>query len=222
MGRQNLANPYTQAAYSLKKEGSPLSAGPAPKVIRYVALGDSLTVGIGVSDFHQAYPYLFAQQLLKESDEVILIDLARPGARSLDLLRKQLPEALIQNPDYVSVLIGINDVQGLLPVDQFRKNYQTLLDELHQKTHAKVILMNIPNLGSDSLVVFPYNLLFGYQTEQYNRVLSELSKAESLPLTDIYSLTKQTFSRDRALYSADLFHPSAQGYMLWGQLLDAN
>lgn len=186
--------------------------------IKYVAMGDSLTVGLGSNKITQTYPFIFAQSLSKNMS-VSLVDLAIRGATSTDLINLQLDKAIVENPNYVSLFIGINDVHSLMTNKKFEDNINYITTILMEKTPAKIIILNIPYLGSKDLILFPYNIFFDYRTQEFNKILSKITSEKNLTLIDLYTPTKEIFSKQPNFYSFDNFHPSGDGYMLWGSLL---
>ncbi len=196
------------------------SENAASKKIIYVALGDSLTAGVGTNNVIETYPYLIATKI-KNSQNVEVYNLAYPGDQSSQLLKNQLPQALTENPDLVTILVGINDLHNFISENQFKKNYQEVIKELKNKTHSKIVLINIPYLGSSKTLFFPWNLILDYKTKQFNRVIEDLANENNLKYIDLYS-TKKSFEQDNSLYSADLFHPSPSGYGFWAEVINAN
>lgn len=185
---------------------------------KYVALGDSLTVGFGSNDIAMTYPYFYAQNLSKQMS-VLLTNFGVRGATSSDLINTQLGEAVREKPNYISLLIGINDVHNFTSEKKFKEDFDHITSVLIAQTDAKIILLNIPYLGSKNLILFPFNIYFDYKTRQFNGIISKIAKAKNLTLIDIYTPTKKIFSDEPDFYSSDGFHPSGEGYILWGNLL---
>ncbi|MGW5639452.1 SGNH/GDSL hydrolase family protein, partial [Streptomyces sp. NPDC003832] len=77
--------------------------------LRFVALGDSLSEGVGdpVGDAWRGWAALLAGGLA--DGPVAFTNLAVSGAQTRDVLERQLPAALALRPDVVSVLVGVND-----------------------------------------------------------------------------------------------------------------
>jgi lysophospholipase L1-like esterase len=79
--------------------------------IRYLALGDSYTIGTGLEDEAQNFPSLLARRLKAETGfDVALVNLGVNGYTTTDLIREELPVARSQRPELVTILIGANDV----------------------------------------------------------------------------------------------------------------
>ncbi len=88
--------------------------------LRFVALGDSLTEGVGdpVGEGWRGWAALLAAGLAPSGasgtsgasvESVEFRNLAVSGAQTRDVLERQLPAALAERPDIASVVIGVND-----------------------------------------------------------------------------------------------------------------
>lgn len=207
LGQNYLAPPNSETTIIFGNQSS-------SKSIKYAALGDSLTAGVGVADIKSSYPYLIAQKLSSKNN-VELVNLAHPGDVSSDLLLK-LPEVLSQKPDLITILIGINDIHNLKSVKEFESNLSQIITTL-KRGNGKIYLLSIPYLGSDKIVYFPYNLILDFRTKQFNNVIKKLSKNYGLEYIDLYPLTK---SED--FYSSDQFHPGEEGYKAWSKVVNVN
>lgn len=188
--------------------------------VKYAALGDSLSFGVGSNDMKKTLPYMFADKLSKQMS-VTLYNFSISGATTNDVINNQLNKAAAQRPNYITLLIGTNDLHALTPSSIFEKNMKQIIDYLKNQTAAKIIIFNIPYLGSNSLVLFPYNGFLDYQINQYNNIIADLCKKNKITLIDLYTPTKNQFSKESFFYSSDNFHPSAEGYSLWGTLITA-
>lgn len=184
------------------------------KNIKYVALGDSLTAGVGVSDYKSSYPYLIALKI--PSYKVELINLAYAGATSKDVLINQIPKAISAKPDLVTLLIGVNDIHNLVSSKMFENNLTQTIKAL-KDTHARIYLLSIPYLGSDKIVRFPYNLILNLKTKQFNNVIRKISKEYGIRYIDLYNLSKSA-----SFYSSDQFHPGEKGYKDWAKIINVN
>ena len=188
--------------------------------IIYTALGDSLTAGVGVSKYEDSYPYRLAQKL-SGSSGMIFRDRAYPGARTSDLIKELLTDTINDQPDVVTLLIGVNDIHGNISKKIFTENYTEILRRLKTETKAKIVAISIPYIGTDALLLPPYGSYFKYQTIEYNKIIKTLAQKNKIKYVDLYAPTEQMF-KNPALYSADSFHPSAEGYKLWSAIIYAD
>lgn len=189
------------------------------KHLTYVALGDSLTAGVGSSQNETILAYQIALGLSDKASSITLINLAHPGDTTREVISTQLDPAIQEQPDLVTVLIGVNDIHNFVSLDEFRKNYTQILERL-KTTTAEIEVVNIPYLGSDLLLYPPYNIYFDLKTKQYNQVIKEVCQDENVKYIDLYTKSKSQFASNQKLYYAsDQFHPSDAGYKLWGKLI---
>lgn len=183
----------------------------------YVAIGDSLTSGVGVESFEQSYPYQVAELLSENDNQVELKTFAVQGARSLDAL-VVLDEIIKTSPDIITILLGTNDIHGNIFRKTFRENYAHILNRLTEETDATVYVISVPFTGTADLLLPPYGHYFDWQTRRFNETLKELSREYSVEYIDLYTATRSESSKE-GYYSLDLFHPSEKGYTLWSNIV---
>lgn len=190
---------------------------PSSEKPKFVSLGDSLFAGLGSSGGDKSLGVL-VHKGLDPKGETDLINLAVSGATVNDVLMRQLPSALEKNPQVVSLLIGVNDVHDFTTPAQFERDYRKIIDELQSKTSAKIILINIPYLGSSEILLPPWNLYMNSKTKEFNKIIDKIAGEKGLKVVDLYA-TKDKFIEPSDLYSRDQFHPSDKGYMLWAKVI---
>lgn len=192
------------------------------QIIRYAALGDSLTAGVGASKIENSFPYLLSEKIAGKN-QVKLFDLGQPGATSADLLQQQIIPLTSFTPDLITLCIGTNDIHQGITADTFKTNYNQILDELLKYKQAKIILINIPYLGSDSLVRPPWRSYYDSHIKKYNQVITKIANDHQLTLVNLYDKTKVYFKNNQSqVYSADLYHPNDAGYAYWTDIIYAS
>jgi len=194
----------------------------ASSSLTYVALGDSLTSGVGVDNYNESYPYLLTQYFSGNDKQVTLKDRAVQGAKTKDVLAGLLPGAIRDNPDIVTVLIGVNDIHGGISRVDFQKNYDSILQQLTAGTKADIYVISIPFIGADNLILPPYNYTFDLKTKRFNNIIKELAIKYQVKYIDLYTQTEELFKTNGSHYAVDFFHPSAQGYKIWADLIYAD
>jgi lysophospholipase L1-like esterase len=206
-----LKNVDTQYIYSFNTESS--------QEVKYAALGDSLTAGIGTDSYEESYPYLLAKKL-SSNNNIILKDFSLLGARTEDVINKGLLEGTVEDkPDIVTLLIGVNDVRENISVKEFKNNYEYIVTKLIDNTDAKIYLINIPFIGSNTLYLPPYNIYFKNRTIDFNNIIKDISKKHNLTYIDIATPTEEIFKKDGLYYSVDSLHPSKEGYKILEQII---
>src|SRR5207253_4901615 len=92
---------FASCSLGAQPASKPARAAPEPRPLVYVAMGASETAGIGVA---QPDRQSFPQQLLAELRRgAVLYDLGIPGETTAAALTDELPAALADRPDLVTV-----------------------------------------------------------------------------------------------------------------------
>jgi lysophospholipase L1-like esterase len=198
------------------------SSSSAP--FRYVVIGDSTGVGQGAKDQADNFSCQYAREVLvKQHSAVKVYNLAVSGAKTQDVLAKQVRAAIALDPDLIMVSIGANDVTGLVGADEFRRNYTMILQQLTANNQQKlqIILLNIPAFSTSPLLWEPYRSAAHWQAGNFNEIMEAIAKTESnIKVVDIYRGTEADFRRFPKLnFSEDNFHPSAAGYGVWTRVI---
>ena len=180
--------------------------------IKYAALGDSLTAGVGATKYENSYPYLLAQKMTEQNKKVVLSDFSLLGARAEDVIHDLLGLAINETPDVVTVLIGVNDVREKTSEQDFKNNYQQIVNGLVNQTEAKIYLISIPFIGSNTVYLPGYDVYFRQRTVAFNQIIQEIALAQNIKYIDIATPTEKVFKTDGPHYSVDSFHPSDSGY----------
>ena len=187
----------------------PMTTGP----IVYVALGDSTGSGVGAHE--GGYVLRLFNRMVERRPGSKLTNLCVSGATTDDLVRGQLERGVAMKPDLVTVGIGINDVGHGLTIDQFARNYEEILSTLRQKTHAQIVVTNIPDISSAPRIPGPMRSGYQQQIIRFNERLEEIAKRHGVTIFDIYAITKDELALHPEYFSTDGFHPSDKGYELW-------
>lgn len=185
-----------------------------PNTIKYVALGDSLTFGIGADRSDQSFPALLAKKLTTETTAVELTNLGIPGAIVHNVIYDEFNAAITAKPDLITLLIGVNDLHNFVDLDVYKNNLRIILTALKKDTTAKIVILSLPNLGTKSLVLPPYDLYYAKKTAEYNEALKAVATEAGVQFIDISTVTDQ-WNGDKSYYGVDEFHPSAKGYESW-------
>ncbi len=217
IGDLNLKSPYN--VNSLVVE-NPKGTGS----VKYIALGDSLSAGVGSTDVKNTFVYSYAVKLSGKYEKVNVLNLSKPGGTTSDVINYQIPQAITEKPDFVTLLIGINDMHNKVTISDFRERYLYILNELLTKTNAKIMVMDLPYLGSDKIVYPPFNILLNFRTKQFNAVITKVvngfSNTGRIQLVSLYKNTYLEAKQNPGYYAQDLFHPSDTGYALWGKIIN--
>lgn len=189
--------------------------------LKYVAIGDSLTAGVGVDSYLKSYPYLLSQKIAQKNISWNLVPFAVPGARSSYILSDIIGSVIKEGPNITTLFIGINDVHGNVSLKKFRNNYESILKKLTEETNSKIYVINLPYIGTQDLIGFPYEHYFNSRTKKYNLIIKDLAQKYDVEHIDLYEGNIK-YVQDKEYYSLDLFHPNEKGYALWADIMYAN
>jgi lysophospholipase L1-like esterase len=188
-----------------------MTTGP----IVYVALGDSTGSGVGARN--GGYVLRLFNRLIERRPGSKLTNLCVSGATTEDLVRNQLERGAELNPDLVTVGIGINDIGHGLTIDEFARNYENILSTLKQKTHAQIVVTNIPDISSAPRIPGPMRIEYQQQIISFNERLEEIANRHGVTIFDMYTISKDELPSHPEYFSSDGFHPSDQGYEFWAE-----
>ncbi len=138
-------------AFLLISLAVPLCASDRPRIVCY---GDSITAGYGLQD-GQSYADVLQRKLNQRGYKYNVVNLGASGAATKDAVAG-LNSVLRLHPAVVIVEFGGNDGLRGLPLDQTRRNLDTVLTTL-ASAHIKVLLAGItlpPNYGRDYIRSF--------------------------------------------------------------------
>jgi acyl-CoA thioesterase-1 len=195
----------------------PTAQPPAEDVVRYVALGDSYTIGTSVAT-DERWPN---QLVVRLRDDGIVLELAENlgvnGYTSADLIRDELPHLNELDPEFVSLQIGVNDVVQGVPENAYRDNVATILDELLGRVPADRIVC----VATPDYTVTPQGAAFGDPVQQSaaiehaNDRMREACVSRGIAhVPEIYQLSREA-ATDPHLVADDGLHPSAEQYRRW-------
>jgi lysophospholipase L1-like esterase len=192
---------------------SPRPAPPTGSPLRFAALGDSLTEGIGdpVHGGWRGWAAVLARTLTTEPADVEFGNFARSGALSRDLTTEQLPAALAMRPALAAVVVGGNDtLRAGFDIHRTTRELDTALRALAEDG-ARLLTACLPDPGVLLRLPQPLARPLARRMRAVNTVVHELSARYA---TVHLHLAELPWTTDRSLLSVDRLHPSAKGHQL--------
>jgi acyl-CoA thioesterase-1 len=189
--------------------------------IRYAVVGDSYSCGEGATP-KESWPVLLTQHLNAQGLRVDLVsNPSVTGWTTKDAIDKELPKFVNSNPNFATLLIGVNDwVQG---VDDtaFRNRSSYLLDQMLAvlPNKKRLLVVTIPDFG-----VTPTGHKYSRGRNihegilRFNQILTEEARKRGLEVVDIFPLSKK-MGEDKSLVAKDGLHPSAKEYAEWEKII---
>lgn len=182
------------------------------EALRYVALGDSYTIGTAVGADDR-----FPTRLVAAVPRLDLVaNLGVDGYTSGDLIRDELPALAALDPGFVTVLIGVNDVVQGVPLQRYEANVATIIAALRARLPATRILA----IGVPDYTVTPRGADYGDPDQQraaivaVNVSMARLAAANGIRFVEVFDLSRRV-EHDRSLVAGDGLHPSGAQYALW-------
>ena len=206
-------------ALGLLAVGTTNWANPSQNAIRYVALGDSYTIGTGAPPGY-SWPQQLVRALSAKGISIELVDnLARNGWASQHVIQYQLPVFKSLHPTFTTVLVGANDISRGEDIRTFALSLRMLLNKVQEILPQKemVVLLTVPDFS-----VTPQGKLFGADIQKrimlFNQVIKQEAQARGLMLVDLFSVS-QAMGQDQSLVAKDGLHPSAKAYRQWAEVI---
>ena len=186
-----------------------------------MALGDSYTIGTSVQA-RERFPDQLVAALGREPALRLVANLGVNGYTTDDLIREELPALDNLEPEFATVLIGVNDVVQAVPLERYEANAVTILDALRARLPAdRIVVVAIPDY-----TVTPAGADYGDPGHQHdaivasNAVMERLAGARRIAYVDIFDISLRA-ADDRSLVADDGLHPSGAQYGLWVERIRA-
>jgi lysophospholipase L1-like esterase len=184
--------------------------GPVRNYVRFAALGDSVTYGIGDNRLSgdRGWASLLADAMGKAHD-VSFHKTARPGATAADVRAEQLEGALAHRPHIASLVVGLNDTMRstwdparvradlLYCAERLVEQNATLLT-VRFHDHTRVF-------GLPQMLARPMRARVAILNEIYDEIYQRFGGVR-------VDLATHPWVYDREFWSVDRLHPSELGH----------
>ncbi len=195
-------------------------AGETGTAVRYLALGDSYTIGEGVAEAER-WPAQLAARLrdrgLAAGDPLIV---ARTGWTTDELMAGidgASPEGRF---DLVSLLIGVNNQYRGRDLEEFRAGFRALLRRaigFAGGEAGRVIVLSIPDWGVTPFAAGRDRAAIAQAIDRFNAVGRDEARHAGARYVDVTAVSREA-AGDAALVAADGLHPSGAMYAAWTRL----
>lgn len=209
---------------------------PSPEEIKadiskiyYLALGDSLTKGVGDEEQKNGYTERLAEKLEQWTDisEVVIDNRGKRGRRSdqlLKLLQKGHYDQELKNSELITITIGGNDIMKVVKNDlfeikkdafdsellAFQQRYDKILTEIRNRNpHVPIMVIGLYN---------PFAIITD-EIPEFESIISEWNQAIEATLLKYdnacYVHVQDLFDENADMvYHTDFFHPNGYGYTI--------
>lgn len=206
------------AAATSTPESVPCSP-PEEGSMRFLALGDSYTIGESVTEAER-WPNQLADRLKAEGLAVEVTIIARTGWTT-DELDAAIDQANPQGPyELVSLLIGVNNQYRGRDADEYRLEFRQLLERaitFAGGEPGRVIVLSIPDWGVTPFASGRDRAQIAQEIDTYNAINKTEAEMAGVAYVDVTPVSRQaTFDPD--LIATDGLHPSGKMYAEWAEL----
>ena len=191
--------------------------------LRYLALGDSYTIGEGVEAVGR-WPMQLAADLRDAGIAIADPRIIATTGWTTDELAAAMDQAEpLGDWDFVSLLIGVNNQYRGRAVDDYAGEFHRLLRRAIALAHGRtdrVLVLSIPDWG-----VTPFAVASGRdrqaiadELDAYNAAARECCRAEGVAFVDITGISRLDAvdgADATAMLADDGLHPSARQYARW-------
>lgn len=196
------------------------------KDIYYLALGDSLTRGVGDENKNFGYTGILADEWEK-SPNVLSVELdnrGKNGRRSdqlLALLEKGHYDEELEKANVISISIGGNDLMKIVKSDLFNlqtsmfdnelphfvSRYEKIVHYIRSKSDAPILLVGFYNPFSIiSNEITPFKTIMSSWNGEIETISNNTANACFFSVDDLFE------TNEDMVYHTDFFHPNGKGY----------
>lgn len=180
---------------------------------RFLALGDSYTVGEGV-ETAETWPFRVAEAAETGVPTVVAVT-----GWTTDELDAAITAAEVDlTPPYglVTLLIGVNDQYRGRSADSFRTPFRTLLDRaigFAGGDARRVVVVSIPDWGATPFAEGRDREAIAREIDAYNAIARDEAQAADAHWADVTALSRLP----GAPVAADGLHPDGAAYAAWAE-----
>ncbi|MEO3872528.1 SGNH/GDSL hydrolase family protein [Nonomuraea sp. B12E4] len=180
--------------------------------LKLAMLGDSTSVGLGLTDHNETPGVLLATGLAAAAERPVRLLVAGKSGASSAELGDQVDAALAMRPDVAVIFVGANDIITQTPpafaVRHLSKAVRRLRDE-----GIEVVVGTCPDLGTVRPIAQPLR----WVARRWSR---QLAAAQTVAVVDAGGRTvafadvlgPEFATNPTEMFGPDRFHPSARGY----------
>jgi lysophospholipase L1-like esterase len=223
----------TALAVGCSTNGSPQAAEPAQKTgataepsspatdsggeVRYLALGDSVTQGVGAVDEQTgAFPALVAGRWRADGCDVELQNAGISGYTAGQILAEQVPQIESFAPTLITFQAGGNDIVNGVSIDEYRNNVKSVLDAA-AGSGARVIVLAQNEWFRSPMGVGYVGDGGAAQRSTFDDVLIEEASAHGAEFVDMRPLYAEQAQQGQ--WVEDGIHPTPEAYQAWAEKL---
>ncbi|MEQ8927614.1 MAG: SGNH/GDSL hydrolase family protein [Fulvivirga sp.] len=193
--------------------------------IKYLALGDSYTIGESVEE-DERWPLQLSNKMANINSNLIIEEtkiIARTGWTTQDLSSALDKEELNSDYGLVSLLIGVNNQYRGYPIEDYPGEFEKLLNRavgFAGGNKNNVIVVSIPDYGYTPFGQSNQKKI-SEEIDTYNEINKRISEEIGIKYYYITDISRKGLENPE-LVAKDGLHPSGEQYQLWVERIIAD
>lgn len=194
---------------------------PEQKIHRFLALGDSYTIGEAVPE-NECWPLQLVEMLNNVgkvfSKPQIIATTGWTSDELIEAIKTENPQGSF---DLVSLLIGVNNQYRGYSKEIYANEFRDLLNQaiaFSGNIAHHVVVVSIPDWGATPFAKDRNREEIALEIDQFNAVNREISKELGVHYVNITPGSRLSLS-DFSLITSDELHPSGKEYLKWAELI---
>lgn len=186
--------------------------------VRYLALGDSYTIGEAVPEALRLPVQLANRLRAQNAIDVIDAEIVATTGWTTDELAAGIDAAAPGGPhDLVTLLIGVNNQYRGRGLEEYREQFRGLLKRaigFAGGVRERVIVLSIPDWGVTPFAEGRDRARIASEIDAFNEVNRDEANREGARYVDITPISRRA-EEEPGLIAEDGLHPSGEMYRLW-------
>ncbi len=190
---------------------------PQQQPLRFLALGDSYTIGESVEE-RERWPVQLADRLRREGVDVAEPQIVATTGWTTDELAQGIKESGVEGDfDIVSLLIGVNNQYRGYDFAQYEREFAELLQQAIDFAGGdtgRVFVVSIPDYGVTPFGQSGNPEKIAEEIDRYNQFAQDLAASRGVEFFGITEISREALT-DPELIAEDRLHPSGKMYTRW-------
>jgi lysophospholipase L1-like esterase len=200
---------------------TPACAPRSENPLRYLALGDSYTIGESVPEAER-WPVQLVAALREQGVNIAEPEIIARTGWTTDELAAAITTVDPAGPyDLVSLLIGVNNQYRGRSEEEYRAQFVGLLEtavSLANNSPDRVFVVSIPDWGATPFAHRQNREEIGAAIDAFNAINRAETEQRGIVYIDITEISRRALV-DASLTADDFLHPSGEMYRLWVELM---